>query len=140
MGVYMSNDEKPACKLIRLSVLGYRLSVCKCTEVPADLLSGGFCSIARTDDEISVVCETANVPERPISREDGWRAFKVEGPLDFSLVGILAKLSSALADAKVPLFALSTFDTDYVLVKGEKLETAIAALSNAGCLVDGCDA
>ena len=128
----MSNDEKPACKLIRLSVLGYRLSVCKCTEVPADLLSGGFCSIARTDDEISVVCETANVPERPISREDGWRAFKVEGPLDFSLVGILANISRALADAGVGLFAVSTYNTDYILVKKENLLRALEALRAAG--------
>ena len=136
----MSNGEKPTCNLLQLKVLGYRLSVCKCAEVPADLLAGGFCCIARTDDEISLVCETARVPEGAISREDGWRAFKVEGPLDFSLVGILAKLASALAAAKVPLFAISTFDTDYILVKGERLERAIAAFVDEGCLVDDSDA
>ena len=117
---------------LRLEVLSHRLSVCKCDEAPTHLLNEGFCFIARTDDEMSVVCETAHVPAGATAREDGWRALRVAGPLDFGLVGIMAGISSALADAGVPLFALSTYDTDYVLVKGEMLETAIAALRDCG--------
>jgi len=81
------------------------------------------------------VCETERVPENTLTRDDGWRAFKVEGPLDFGIVGIMAKLSSALAAAQVPLFAISTFDTDYIFVKADNLKSAIAALTVADCLI-----
>ena len=121
---------------LRLAVLGCQLSVCQCKSVPAELLSEGFCCITRTDGEVSVVCDTTKAPADATNREDGWRALKVCGPLDFGLVGILAKISSTLADAGVPLFAVSTYDTDYVLVKSENLTTAIAALHDGGCVVD----
>ena len=121
---------------LQLEVLDLQLTVCKCAEVPRGLLEGGFCCIARTADEISVVCETTGAPDETIEREDGWRGLKVRGPLDFGLVGIMARISSALAGAGVPLFAISTYDTDYVLVKEETLETAISALRRGGCLVD----
>lgn len=121
---------------LKLTTLDCQLSVCQCPDVPADLLGEGFCCITRTDDEISVVCETARAPRNATAREDGWRALKVCGPLDFGLVGILAHISSALADASVPLFALSTYDTDYVLVKEAALESAAAALRQRGCAVD----
>ena len=120
---------------IELSVLDCQLSVCKLDALPESLPEKGFCSIVRTDEEVSLVCETEATPASAIAREDGWRAFKVAGPLDFELVGILAKISSALAEAEVPLFAISTFDTDYVLVKENKLETAIDALHYARCKV-----
>ena len=122
---------------IELDVLDARLSVCKFDALPPGLPDKGFYSITRAGDEVSVVCETGASCDGASAREDGWRAFKVRGPLDFGLVGILAKISSALADADVPLFALSTFDTDYILVKEENLEAAIAALRNSGCNVAG---
>ena len=111
-----------------ISVLEERLSVCKYEEIPHEVMGEGFFFIARTTEEVSVVCESGAVPDGAINREDGWRALKVEGPLDFELVGILAKISSALANAGVPLFAMSTFDTDYVLVKENNLDTAMTAL------------
>ena len=78
-----------------------------------------------------MVCEEASVPEN-IPAERGWRALKVQGPLAFSMVGVLAELSSLLAGAGVSIFVLSTFDTDYLLVKEEKLEAAVRALIEAG--------
>ena len=117
---------------LQLEVLDYHLSVCKCADVPKGLFNRGFCCITRTDGEVSVVCETENAPVQTLSREDGWRAFRVCGQLDFGLVGILAKISTALAEAEVPLFAISTYDTDYILVKNEMLERAIDKLRCCG--------
>ena len=121
---------------LRLVVLSSVLSVCKLAAPPKNLMDGGFCCIVRTDDEVSVICEISKVPKDAISREDGWRALKVEGPLDFGLVGILAKVSTALAEKGVPLFAISTYDTDYILVKEEHLAIAVAALRESGCDVE----
>lgn len=118
---------------IALDVLDGTLSVCKLDELPAALLESDLCFIARTSEELSVVCATADVPAAALACEDGWRALKVRGPLDFSLTGIMASIATALAEANVALFAVSTFDTDYVLVKEDALEAAIAALRDAGC-------
>lgn len=120
---------------LKLAVLACRLSVCRYAELPPVPPAGAFVSVTQTADEVSLVCETESVPAGAVAREDGWRAFKVAGPLDFGLVGILAKIASALADAAVPLFAVSTYDTDYVLVKGESLDAAIRALREVGCEV-----
>lgn len=122
---------------VELSVLGYRLSVLKFQQLPAELTSQGFFFIARTDDELSVVCETGKAPAGALACEEGWRALKVAGPLDFGLVGILANLSSALANAGIALFAVSTYDTDYILIKEDCLPTAIQALRAAGCRCRG---
>ena len=120
---------------LRLVVLDCALSVCKLEKLPESLLDDGFCCATRTEDELSVVCETCKVPEGVLAREDGLRALKVQGPLDFALVGILARISLTLANAHVPLFAISTYDTDYILVNEENLGLAIVALRDAGCTV-----
>lgn len=91
-----------------------------------------FCFCGKTDEEISLVCKTDSVPENILEREDGWRAFRIEGVLDFSLTGILAKISTILADSKIGIFAISTFNTDYILVKEENLRKAIKALEENG--------
>ena len=137
LGVHDIADvvDSPA-NTLRLQVLEQHLSVCKCEHVPTALLDRGFCSITRTESELSIVCETTRIPSDTTVREDGWRALMVCGPLDFGLIGILAKIASALAEAGVPLFAVSTFDTDYILVKEELLQTAIAALRAAECAID----
>jgi hypothetical protein len=85
----------------------------------------------RTADELSIVCLEESVPAA-VRREGGWRALKVEGPLAFEEVGILAELTGALADAAIPTFALSTFDTDYLLVKEGDLAGATEALRGRG--------
>jgi hypothetical protein len=99
--------------------------------IPSWALSGEFISITRTTDELSIVCNQEHVPQG-IKCEKGWRCLKLEGPLDLSLIGILAALLNPLAEAGVSIFALSTFDTDYILVKEEKLEEAAQVLSRAG--------
>ena len=96
------------------------------------MLPEGLCFFARTDEEISLVCETAHVPENTTAREDGWRAMRVVGELDFSLVGILARISDVLAREKIGIFAVSTYNTDYILTKETQFEDALAALARAG--------
>jgi hypothetical protein len=88
-------------------------------------------SMTRTEEEVSVVCEDALIPEKG-KVERGWSCLKVQGPLDFSLTGILAGISVTLARAEVSIFALSTYDTDYLLVKTDQLDTAMAALLKEG--------
>lgn len=102
--------------------------------IPAWALGGAFTSVTRTPDELSIVCEDRRIPPGHQS-EGGRRAFMVQGPLDFSLTGILSALSGALAQAGVSIFAISTYDTDYILVREVDLETAMAALREAGCIL-----
>ena len=117
---------------LTLSVLPNQLAVCKLNadaQIPEWALNPAvLTSITRTRDELSIVCPQANVPAG-IQTETGWKALKVEGPLDFSLTGILASLANPLAEAKISIFAISTFDTDYVLVKEENLAAAVKILS-----------
>ncbi len=93
--------------------------------------SSRWFSITRTHDELSIVCNAAAVPEG-VAREACFGAFGVEGPLDFALTGVLASLAAPLAAAKISIFAISTFDTDYVLVREESLMAASRALRTAG--------
>ena len=117
-----------------LHLLSGRFAVCRLpadAEVPAWASGGPFSSVTRTSDELSVVCAEGLAPEG-VRCENGWRAFQVAGPLEFSLTGILAAIAAPLADASVSIFAISTFDTDYVLVKEENLAKAAEALRAAG--------
>jgi hypothetical protein len=99
--------------------------------VPEWASGGPFVSLTRTPEELSVVCLAAAVP-RSVEAERGWRALEVQGPLAFDLIGILAGISRTLADANVSLFAVSTHDTDFILVPGVRLSDAIDALRAAG--------
>jgi hypothetical protein len=90
----------------------------------------------RTAAELSVVCEEGAVPDA-VRAQRGWRALEVSGPLDLAMTGVLASLAVPLADAGVPIFAVSTYDTDYVLVPGARLHDAVTALRAAGHHVDG---
>jgi hypothetical protein len=92
---------------------------------------GNFFSITRTADELSVVCQQSNVPEE-VQAELDWRAFKLEGPIDFGVTGVLYKLTEPLAQAQIGIFAISTYDTDYLLVKDANLLAAVEALTQAG--------
>jgi hypothetical protein len=92
-------------------------------------------SLTRTDDETSLVCPVGDVPTGATLVEPGWAAMRVAGQLDFALVGILAKLAGTLADAGVSIFAISTYDTDYLLVRTAQLELAVGSLRQAGCRV-----
>jgi hypothetical protein len=121
-------------KRLHLTVLPDPLAVCRLASnapLPDWPMAGPLTSITRTADELSIVCLDRAIPEEVIA-ERGWRCLKVQGPLEFSVTGILAELAGTLAAADISLFALSTFDTDYLLVKQETLPAAIAALEMAG--------
>ena len=123
---------------LELSILPDRLAICRLpadAPIPAPPAAGGLWSVTRTADEVSVVLPEAKAPSEG-EIELGWRAFKVAGPLDFSLTGILAALAVPLTAARISLFAISTFDTDYVLVREADLERTKAALRAAGHQVD----
>lgn len=117
---------------MRLEILPGSYSVCKLADFSGVDMRGAYCFLGKTDDEISLVCESGAVPANPLAREDGWRAFRIAGTLDFSLVGILAKISAILAEAGVGIFAVSTYNTDYILTKEADFERALAALALAG--------
>ena len=117
---------------MKLEVLPQTFSVCKVADYGGVDLGAPFVFTGATDGEKSLVCPTALVPANTIARSDGWRAFRVAGTLDFSLVGILAALSKTLADAGVGIFAISTFDTDYILTKAEDFDRALAVLRAEG--------
>ena len=118
-----------------LKKLPYKLTVCKMADIKEIDLNTEFYFIGRTDEEISLVCKTEDTPAATTERDDGWRGFHVEGVLDFSLIGILSKLSGILAENKIGIFAVSTFNTDYILVKGENFERAMTVLADAGYTV-----
>ena len=117
---------------MELRELSYELTVCKVESVDSINLADGFLFVAKTEDEISLVCETGQVPDATIEREDGWRGLVISGKLDFSLVGILSRISTALAENGIGIFAVSTYNTDYILVKAENLERAESTLAAAG--------
>ncbi len=117
-----------------LDLLQDELAVCRLpvdAAVPNWAWSGELTSITSTDEELSLVCAADPVPD-DVTHTAGWRALKVRGPLDFSLVGILAGISGTLADAGVSIFAISTYDTDYILVRGAEIEAAVTTLRTAG--------
>ncbi len=101
----------------------------------APVTGDGFYSVTHTTDEISIVCKTSQAPESR-RREDGWTILEVEGPLNFQEIGIIARLSALLADAGVSIFVVSTFETDYLLVKEAQFDRAVTALEVGGCVVN----
>ena len=117
---------------MRIKRLEQALTVCKVRSVDMIDLSDDIFFIGRTDDEISLVCRTESTPDDTVECEDGWRGFRIEETLDFSLVGILSKISGILADAGIGIFAVSTYNTDYILVKEENFEKALDALGANG--------
>ncbi|MFH1574880.1 MAG: ACT domain-containing protein [Acidobacteriota bacterium] len=118
----------------RLTVLGLQLSIHRlepADPVPPAVLGSGFYSVTRTAEELSIVCDSGILFASPRT-EAGWACLKVEGPLDFGLTGVLAGISGALASSGVSIVAISTFDTDYILVKSARLPDALRALECAG--------
>lgn len=118
--------------ILSLKLLKESFAVCRLNKdeiIPDWALNNSFYSIVKTEDELSIVCLEDFVPKN-IKQERDWRVLKIQGPLDFSLIGILSKISSILAKEKISIFAISTYDTDYILVKNNEIENAIRALSN----------
>lgn len=115
-----------------ITILNEEFTVCKVADYEGIDLSNPYIFIGSTDEEKSLVCPTRLVPDNTVERDDGWRGFRIEGTLDFSLIGILAEISRILADGGIGIFAISTFNTDYILTKSESFERAIALLKAAG--------
>lgn len=135
MRLDLTRDEDAAPnRTLTLTTLDDRLAVCwldPASEIPSWATAASLFSVTRTTDELSIVCPEEFVPAE-VGCERGWRVFKLEGPFDFSLVGVLSSVAAPLAEAGVGIFAISTYDTDYVLVKENHLELAIAALRERG--------
>ena len=115
-----------------IQIIQEEFTVCKVADYGGIDLSAPFVFIGSTDEEKSLVCPLRLVPANTLEREDGWRAFRIEGTLDFSLVGILADLSRILAEGNVGIFAISTFNTDYILTRSEDFARAVDLLAQAG--------
>jgi hypothetical protein len=129
---------EPAAPALRLTVLDHTFAVCR---LPADAVvpdwawTGEVACVTRTGEELSIVCRADLVPAE-VLRESGWRCLRVRGPLPFTLTGVFARIAQPLADAGISLFAVMTYDTDYVMVKDDMLADAVDALMAAGHTVE----
>ena len=120
---------------MELKKIEHKLTVCKVFGTSDINMDTDFYFIGKTDEELSLVCKTEDTPQNTIERDDGWRGFRIQGVLDFSLVGILSKLSGILAEHKIGIFAVSTYNTDYILVKEENFERALDVLASEGYII-----
>ena len=121
---FSTHVQQDAKEKIILETLKPRFSVCKVADYSGVDLTKPFCFTGTTDEENSLVCPETLVPANTIERDDGWRGFRIKGQLDFSLIGILARISEVLASNEIGIFAISTFNTDYILTKEENFEKA----------------
>ena len=117
---------------MQLKLLNVEFAVCKLARAEQVPWEAQFVFVGKTDEELSLVCPVESVPMECLQQERGWRCFRVEGPLNFTLVGILSKITGVLAERQIPVFAVSTFDTDYLLVRTDHLCQARTALELAG--------
>lgn len=117
---------------MKIEKLDYDFSVCKVRDFSSFNFDNEYFFIEKTDEENSLVCITQNVPDNAVCREDGWKAFRIQGILDFSLIGILAKISTLLAKNNIGMFAISTYNTDYILTRKEDYHKALEVMSDAG--------
>ncbi len=123
---------------MNLTILSNSLAVAQLpieSNIPEWALQSEFISITKTAEELSIVCDQDKIPAEVKTNRD-WKAFKVQGPLDFSLTGILSSLAEPLAKAGISIFAISTFDTDYILVKKNDLANAVKVLTDNGNIVE----
>ena len=123
------NENKTAVTLEPLNIL---FSVCKVADYSGIEIDQPFVFTGRTDEEKSLVCPTAIVPDNTLARDDDWRVFRICGELDFSLIGILAKISKILAENAIGIFAISTYNTDYILTKEKNFDKALQVLADTG--------
>lgn len=116
---------------MEIKIIDNDFSVCKVKDYSNVNLENEFCFIGKTDEENSLVCLSEDVPSNASDIDSGWRAFRIQGILDFSLIGILSKISTLIASNNIGIFAISTFNTDYILTKKENFEKAIKVLQDA---------
>lgn len=117
---------------IEIKRIDYDFAVCKVADYSFINRNAEFCFIGKTEDENSLVCFTSDVPKNVIKRDDGWKAFRIQGILDFSMIGILSRISGILAKESISVFAVSTFNTDYIFVKNRNYEKALEILKQNG--------
>lgn len=117
---------------MEIESINAEFSVCKVEDYSDVRLDAAYCFTGKTDEEHSLVCITEDVPMNTTEREDGWKAFRIRGVLDFSLIGILSRISTVLADAQIGIFAISTYNTDYILIKAENHQKAVQVLAQEG--------
>lgn len=117
---------------MELKKLPYDLTVCKVASLADVDQDSEFFFLGKTDEELSLVCRTEDVPAVTVERDDGWKGFRIEGVLEFSMIGILSKLSGILAENEIGLFAVSTYNTDYILVKEANFAKALEVLAAEG--------
>ncbi len=117
---------------MEIKKIDYDFTVCKVKDYTLVNMDDEYCFIGKTDEEKSLVCRTENVPDNVIEQEKGWKAFRIQGILDFSLIGILSKISTLLAENNIGIFVVSTYNTDYVFVKEDKIVEALQILANEG--------
>lgn len=117
---------------MRIKKMNRDFSVCRVADYTLVNFNADYCFIEKTEEENSLVCMTEDVPANTTEREDDWKAFRIEGVLDFSLIGILAGIAGVLAEHGISIFAVSTYNTDYVLIKRESYGKALEILGGAG--------
>ena len=117
---------------MQIKKIYHNFSICQVEDYSLVNLEADYSFIAKTEEERSLVCITKDVPSNVIRREDGWKAFCVQGVLDFSLIGILSKISTILAERGISIFAVSTYNTDYILIKDTNYEKALEVLKSSG--------
>lgn len=115
---------------MKLTLLEPSFSVIQVKNIDPSMLKIVPLFFAQTSEELSLVLPTTNVPSEAINREDGWKAIKIISVLDFSMIGIIARISSLLAEESISIFALSTFNTDYILIKEHQVEQARTVLTD----------
>lgn len=120
---------------MELKIVNQDFSICKVADLSQIDYSDKFFFICKTDEELSLVCSTNLLPKNTIESDNGWKVFRIQGVLDFSLIGILSKISTLLADNKIGIFAVSTYNTDYILTKEENFEKAIKILKHNGYVI-----
>ena len=120
---------------MKLKKLEYDLTICKVSTITDIDMDTDFYFVGKTDEEISLVCKTEDTPKKTTERDDGWKGFRIQGVLDFSLIGVLSALTGILAEHGIGIFAVSTYNTDYILVKAENLGRALTALTAGGYTV-----
>ena len=125
--------------MLKIDILKDDFTVCKLKELPKRQTLQKFCFLSVTDSEISLVCPVCLVPENTESRVDNWKGFRICGTLDFSLIGILAHISGLLAKEKISVFAVSTYDTDYIFTKSESFSAAVKTLSGNGYTINNTE-
>ena len=120
---------------MELKIINQEFSICKVEDLSQIDYSDRFCFVSKTDEELSLVCNTNLVPKNAIECDNGWKAFRIQGVLDFSLMGILSRISTLLAENKIAIFAVSTYNTDYILTKEKNFDKSIKILERNGYVI-----